>query len=88
MLSKKEAASNKDIGKKWATLDVNKDGKLDQSEYARFEVEGSMSTPAGSASGTSSSSSSSSGVDSSTSGTTTGATPSGTEKSKDGKPKF
>lgn len=47
-ISKKEAASNKDLTKKWATLDANKDGKLDNGEFAQFEVEGSASGSMGS----------------------------------------
>lgn len=37
-VTKKEAASNKDLTKKWDTLDANKDGKLDQGEFAQFEA--------------------------------------------------
>lgn len=47
-ISKKEAASNKDLTKKWDTLDANKDGKLDSGEFAQFEVEGSTSGSTGS----------------------------------------
>ena len=36
-LSKKEASSNKELTKQWDTLDVNKDGKLDEAEFAQFE---------------------------------------------------
>lgn len=42
MVSKKEAGKNKDLTAKWETLDTNKDGKLDQAEFAAFE--GSSST--------------------------------------------
>lgn len=38
-LSKKEAAANKELTKQWVTLDVNKDGKLDEAEFAQFESE-------------------------------------------------
>lgn len=37
MVSKKEASRNKDLASKWDTLDSNKDGKLDQGEFAAFE---------------------------------------------------
>lgn len=47
-ISKKEAASNKDLTKKWAALDANKDGKLDNGEFAQFEIEGSASGSMGS----------------------------------------
>jgi hypothetical protein len=46
-ISKKEAASNKDLTKKWDTLDTNKDGKLDQGEFAQFEASGSASPSEG-----------------------------------------
>ena len=48
MVSKKEASKNKDLTAKWDTLDTNKDGKLDQGEFAAFEMDassGSGSTP-------------------------------------------
>jgi hypothetical protein len=47
MVSKKEASKNKDLAGKWDTLDTNKDGKLDQGEFAAFETgaSGSGSTP-------------------------------------------
>jgi hypothetical protein len=48
MVSKKEASKNKDLTGKWDTLDTNKDGKLDQGEFAAFETgssSGSGSTP-------------------------------------------
>lgn len=38
MVSKKEASRNKDLTSKWDTLDTNKDGKLDQGEFAAFET--------------------------------------------------
>ena len=38
MVSKKEASKNKDLTSKWDTLDTNKDGKLDQGEFAAFET--------------------------------------------------
>ena len=41
MVSKKEASKNKDLSAKWDTLDTNKDGKLDQAEFAAFESSGS-----------------------------------------------
>ena len=47
-VTKKEAASNKDLTKKWDTLDANKDGKLDQGEFAQFEAGGSTSGSMGS----------------------------------------
>ena len=37
-LSKKEASKNKELTKQWDTLDVNKDGKLDEAEFAQFET--------------------------------------------------
>jgi hypothetical protein len=43
MVSKKEASKNKDLTAKWDTLDSNKDGKLDQGEFAAFETSGSSS---------------------------------------------
>ena len=47
MVSKKEASKNKDLTAKWDTLDTNKDGKLDQGEFAAFETGASSgSTPA------------------------------------------
>lgn len=47
MVSKKEASKNKDLTAKWDTLDSNKDGKLDQGEFAAFETGASSpSTPA------------------------------------------
>lgn len=42
-ISKREAATNKGLTKKWDALDANKDGKLDQGEFAQFEVNGSAS---------------------------------------------
>ena len=45
MVSKKEASKNKDITAKWDTLDTNKDGKLDQGEFAAFETSAPSSTP-------------------------------------------
>jgi hypothetical protein len=45
MVSKKEASKNKDITSKWDTLDTNKDGKLDQGEFAAFETSAPSSTP-------------------------------------------
>lgn len=38
MISKKESSKNKDLTAKWDTLDTNKDGKLDQGEFAAFEA--------------------------------------------------
>jgi len=38
MVSKKEASKNKELTSKWDTLDTNKDGKLDQGEFAAFEA--------------------------------------------------
>ena len=38
MVSKKEASKNKELTSKWDTLDTNKDGKLDQGEFAAFET--------------------------------------------------
>ena len=38
MVSKKEASKNKSLTAKWDTLDTNKDGKLDQGEFAAFEA--------------------------------------------------
>ena len=37
-ISKKEAAKDKGLTAKWATLDMNKDGKLDPGEFAAFEA--------------------------------------------------
>jgi len=45
MVSKKEASKNKDLSSKWDTLDTNKDGKLDQGEFAAFETTGSSPAP-------------------------------------------
>lgn len=47
-VSKNEAKKNKALFKQWSKLDVNKDGKLDQGEFAAFESGGasSGSTPA------------------------------------------
>lgn len=65
-ISKKEAASNKDLTKKWDTLDANKDGKLDSGEFAQFEATGSVSGSgaSGSASGSTSGSTDSTSTDS------------------------
>ena len=49
-ITKKEAASNKDLTKQWDTLDANKDGKLDQGEFAQFEASGSAGGASGSTS--------------------------------------
>ena len=45
MVSKKEASKNKALTAKWDTLDSNKDGKLDQGEFAAFETSGSSPAP-------------------------------------------
>lgn len=45
MVSKKEASKNKGLTAKWDTLDTNKDGKLDQGEFAAFESTGSSPAP-------------------------------------------
>jgi hypothetical protein len=45
MVSKKEASKNKDLTTKWDTLDTNKDGKLDQGEFAAFESAAPASGP-------------------------------------------
>jgi len=45
MVSKKEASKNKDLTSKWDTLDTNKDGKLDQGEFAAFESTGTSPAP-------------------------------------------
>jgi len=37
-VSKKEAAKNKDLTKKFSSLDANKDGKLDSAEFSLFEA--------------------------------------------------
>jgi hypothetical protein len=37
-ITKKDAAKNKELVKKFDTLDMNHDGKLDQAEFAQFEV--------------------------------------------------
>ena len=44
MVSKKEASKNKELTSKWDILDTNKDGNLDQGEFAAFEAPTS-STP-------------------------------------------
>lgn len=44
-VSKKEASKNKDLTKKFSSLDANKDGKLDSAEFSLFET-----APAGSSS--------------------------------------
>ena len=80
-ISKKEAASNKDLTKKWDNLDSNKDGKLDSGEFAQFEVTGSVSGSTSGASGSGSASGSMSTPDSSTDSS------SGTSTKKE-KPKF
>jgi hypothetical protein len=38
MVSKSEARKDRDLGKQFDTLDTNKDGKLDSSEFSAFEV--------------------------------------------------
>jgi len=43
MISKKEAAANKELAKQFDSLDVKKVGKLDQAEFARFEESQSSS---------------------------------------------
>ena len=45
MVSKKEASKNKDLTSRWDTLDTNKDGNLDQGEFAAFEIAPTGSTP-------------------------------------------
>ena len=45
MVSRKEASKNKDLASKWDTLDTNKDGNLDQGEFAAFEAAPTSSTP-------------------------------------------
>ena len=45
VVSKKEASKNKALAAKWDTLDTNKDGKLDQGEFAAFEGASSSSAP-------------------------------------------
>ena len=77
-ISKKEAASNKDLTKKWDTLDANKDGKLDSGEFAQFEASGSVS---GSTSGAGAS-----GAASGSMGSDSSSTDSSTTKKE--KPKF
>jgi hypothetical protein len=37
-LSKAEATRNKDLAKRWDSLDGNKDGKLDSGEFALFDT--------------------------------------------------
>jgi len=44
MVSKKEASRNKDLASKWDTLDTNKDGNLDQGEFAAFETPAATGT--------------------------------------------
>lgn len=44
-ISKVEARKNKDLVRQWDSLDINKDGKLDEGEFAQFEVE-TPSSPA------------------------------------------
>lgn len=36
-VSKKEAGKNKELSKKFESLDINKDGKLDSGEFSLFE---------------------------------------------------
>lgn len=38
MLSKKEAAKNKELSKSWNKYDANRDGKLDSMEFSQFET--------------------------------------------------
>lgn len=38
LVSKREAAKNKDLNKKFSSLDSNRDGRLDSAEFARFEI--------------------------------------------------
>jgi len=45
MVSKKEASKNKELTSKWDILDTNKDGNLDQGEFAAFEAAPTSSTP-------------------------------------------
>ena len=40
-ISKSEAAGNKDLAKQFDKLDANKDGNLNQAEFAKFEASGS-----------------------------------------------
>jgi hypothetical protein len=47
-ISKSEAAGNKELKQQFSQLDGNKDGALDDSEFARFELDSSGSLPAGS----------------------------------------
>lgn len=70
-VSKKEAASNRDLTKKWDTLDANKDGKLDQGEFAQFEASGSTNSSSGSSSGSASGSASGSDSEASAEGEAT-----------------
>ena len=37
-ISETEAATDKALAKQWDSVDLNKDGKLDQAEFARFEA--------------------------------------------------
>jgi len=47
-ITKAEAASNPDLARDFAKLDANKDGSLDTSEYAKFEVTGKVGNESGS----------------------------------------
>jgi hypothetical protein len=40
-ITKSEASSNKDLSGQFSKLDTNKDGSLDQGEFAKFEAKGS-----------------------------------------------
>lgn len=43
-LTKREAGSDKTLAKQFDSLDVNRDGKLDAVEFARFETSGASSS--------------------------------------------
>jgi len=47
-ISRKEAKSDKELSKKWATLDANSDGELDAMELAAAETGTRDAAPAGS----------------------------------------
>lgn len=43
-ISKKEAKANPKLYKEWKQADANRDGKLDQAEFAQFETGGAIGT--------------------------------------------
>jgi hypothetical protein len=47
-VSKREAKANPALYKEWKRADANRDGKLDQAEFAQFETGGAMGAMPGS----------------------------------------